>query len=115
MRGNYPRFNGRRALADDAGVKLCNGCSRRLSVAQFHKNKAMHDGLASRCKECQAAQHRRSREMRAREETEALSSPERCDLCAENGHAKRGPFLTADGIRVCARHLKKRVKERLSA
>lgn len=47
----------KRGRYSDLGLKRCQICKEVLPVEEFHKNRAKHDGLAERCKECDRELH----------------------------------------------------------
>jgi hypothetical protein len=115
-----------KSLHERPGVRLCRACKLWKTPVKFA-------GKGTKCRECCLATRLGELAVKTLErrgvngprhgDTSVRDSAldrlvpleERCDDCSVDGHPERGPFLTKDGTRVCARHLKRRVKERRSA
>lgn len=47
-----------KVIAFDCDKKACSGCKQHKELDQFHKDKTLSSGLASRCKSCIQEYHR---------------------------------------------------------
>jgi hypothetical protein len=127
-KGSYRTMTLDTILREEPGVRLCSRCRLWKTVDKFYADKSRSTGVKAHCKQCVLDEKAldRPRRMPKMHDTHDVNSldtllerivpvDERCEVCALEGHPRTGPFVTADGARLCARHLKRRVKERRSA